>query len=274
MPGFVGIAFRAKPDASQYELFYLRPRNSLAEDQAMRNHSVQYSAAPDFGWYRLRREWPFTYESYAELAPETWTKVKIDVKGRVAKLYLNGSSRPSLVVDGLKSENLRGGIALWGYEGEEAYFANLRVTPAAPEAVKNGSDAAGKWEVRCNTDAQPMEGILTLAREGAKLTGTWSGTLGGSSSIKLHDPLGTTVNSVSYDTEGDWSERRLGPRENLEAKLGQHPILAQAANHQLGQIEAGGVLDHLAAAAHQRAGAIDETHAQNEIAHAAKAIAA
>ena len=58
-PGFVGIAFRARPDASHYELFYLRPGNSDAPDQAMRNHSVQYTSEPGFGWYRLRREWPF-----------------------------------------------------------------------------------------------------------------------------------------------------------------------------------------------------------------------
>jgi hypothetical protein len=42
MPGFIGIAFRSRPDASHYELFYLRPGNSRSEDQAMRNHSVQY----------------------------------------------------------------------------------------------------------------------------------------------------------------------------------------------------------------------------------------
>jgi hypothetical protein len=32
MPGFVGIAFRARPDASHYDLFYLRPGNSHADD--------------------------------------------------------------------------------------------------------------------------------------------------------------------------------------------------------------------------------------------------
>ena len=89
MPGFVGIAFRARPDASRYELFYLRPGNSHAEDQAMRNHVVQYTSEPDFGWYKLRREWPWVYESHAELQTETWTRVKIDVKGRVAKIYRN-----------------------------------------------------------------------------------------------------------------------------------------------------------------------------------------
>jgi hypothetical protein len=58
MPGFVGIAFRAKTDASHYDMFYLRPGNSHSEDQAMRNHSVQYVAEPGFGWHKLRREWP------------------------------------------------------------------------------------------------------------------------------------------------------------------------------------------------------------------------
>ena len=60
MPGFIGIVFRARPDASHYEMFYLRPGNSLSEDQAMRNHSVQYVSAPGFDWYKLRREWPWS----------------------------------------------------------------------------------------------------------------------------------------------------------------------------------------------------------------------
>ena len=33
-PGFYGIAFRVRPDASHYELFYLRPGNSSSPDQA------------------------------------------------------------------------------------------------------------------------------------------------------------------------------------------------------------------------------------------------
>jgi hypothetical protein len=48
MPGFIGIAFRCRPDATHYELFYLRPGNARSEDQAMRNHSVQYVSAPGF----------------------------------------------------------------------------------------------------------------------------------------------------------------------------------------------------------------------------------
>lgn len=178
MPGFLGIAFRARPDASHYELFYLRPKNSVSDDQAMRNHSVQYSEAPDFGWYKLRREWPSVYETYAPLQVETWTKIKIEVKGRSARLYLNGSSEPSLVVNGLKGEDLHGGVALWGYQGEEAYFSNVRITSATPDAVKNGSDATGTWSVKYPSDYGAFEGTLKLTRDGDKLTGTWSGAFG------------------------------------------------------------------------------------------------
>jgi len=183
MPGFVGIAFRARPDASRYELFYLRPGNSHAEDQAMRNHSVQYTSEPDFGWYKLRREWPWVYESHEELQTETWTKVKIEVKGRLAKLYINGSEQPSLVVDGLKGEDLRGGVALWAYQGEEAYFSNLRITHSTPLPVKNGSEASGNWQVQCATDAGPISGDVQLRRDGNKVTGSWSGELGKDRSI-------------------------------------------------------------------------------------------
>jgi hypothetical protein len=178
MPGFVGIAFRARPDASHYDLFYLRPGNSHADDQAMRNHSVQYVALPDFDWNKLRREWPYVYESYANLQFETWTHVKIEVKGRTAKIFLNGADEPNLVVNGLKGEDLHGAVALWGYQGEEAFFSNVRITNTPPAAIKNGSDAAGTWQVKFAGDAGGATGSMKLVRDGNKLTGSWSGEMG------------------------------------------------------------------------------------------------
>jgi hypothetical protein len=178
MPGFVGIAFRVKADASAYDIVYLRPKNALADDQAMRNHAVQYCAEPDYGWYRLRREWPFVYESWADIAPETWIHLRIDVAGRTARVFLNGSAKPSLVVDGLKGSSLRGAVGLWGYAGEESYFSNVRITPSSPRPIKNGSDPTGVWAVRFGSDAGPFEASLKLSRDGDKLTGTWSGGLG------------------------------------------------------------------------------------------------
>jgi hypothetical protein len=205
-----------RADTSHYELFYLRPGNSPAGDQAMRNHSVQYSEAPDFSWYKLRREWPWIYESYADLQLETWTKVKIDVSGRSAKLYVNGSANPSLIVDGLKGEDLRGGIALWGSPGEETYFSNLRITNAAAVPAKNGADAAGMWKVKFGSDAGVLDGILKVTRDGGKLTGTWSGALGDDRAV-----TGTWRDGyVEMSFSGNWSkETGLGAPGEVIATL-------------------------------------------------------
>ena len=215
-PGFVGIAFRARPDASHYELFYLRPGNSDAVDQAMRNHAVQYASEPAFGWYRLRREWPSVYESHAELAMETWTKVRIEVAGRTAKLYLHGSAKPSLLVDGLKGEDLRGAIGLWAFTDEEAYFSNVRITPAAPESLTNGSDIAGSWEMRYSSDAGGMGAVMEVHREGAQVTGTWSGPLGEGRAV-----TGTWRNGyVELSFAGEWpKESRQGAPGPVRAFL-------------------------------------------------------
>jgi hypothetical protein len=178
MPGFTGLAFRARPDGSHYDMFYLRPRNALSDDQAMRNHSVQYVAKPGFDWYPLRRQWPWIYESWADLKPETWMHVKIEVHGRTARLFLNGSDSPSLVVSGLKGEDLQGGVALWGYPGEESYFSNLRITPAVPAPIQNGGEAAGRWHVVFASDYGRYEGVMNLDRDGTAITGTWTGDFG------------------------------------------------------------------------------------------------
>lgn len=215
-PGFVGIAFRARPDASHYELFYVRPGNSEAADQAMRNHAVQYVSEPGFGWYRLRREWPSVYESHAELAMDTWTKVRIEVAGRAAKLYLNGSDKPSLVVDGLKGEDLHGAVGLWSFTGEEAYFSNVRITPAVPQDLKNGSDVAGSWELRYSSDAGGMGASMELRRDGNQVTGTWSGPLGEDRAI-----TGTWRNGyVELSFAGEWpKESRRGTPGPVNAFL-------------------------------------------------------
>ncbi|HMD96531.1 MAG TPA: hypothetical protein VKM93_04255 [Terriglobia bacterium] len=215
MPGFIGIAFRARPDASRYELFYLRPGNSQSDDQGMRNHSVQYSSEPDFSWYTLRRAWPGVYESYAELQLEAWTHVKIEVAGRSAKLYLNGSAKPSLVVDGLKGEDLRGAVALWGDQGEESYFSNLRITPAAAQPVKNGAEASGVWDVKLKGDTGVLQGLLKLSRDGNKLTGTWSGELGDDRPV-----VGTWRDGyVELSFTGNWPKERMGAPGEVTVSL-------------------------------------------------------
>jgi hypothetical protein len=126
--GFVGMAFRVAPEAAKYECFYLRPTNGRADDQVRRNHSTQYISYPEFPWHRLRKEFPEKYESYVDLVPGEWTKVKIEVRGDKAKLYVHDAPQPVLIVNDLKLGQSQGRLALQVGPGTVAHFANLRVT--------------------------------------------------------------------------------------------------------------------------------------------------
>ncbi len=133
--GFAGIAFRVQPirsesDRPTYDAFYMRPTNGRADDQERRNHSVQYISHPDWTWSRLRQETPSRYEAYVDLEPNTWTKLRIEVRGDKARLYVHGQMQPTMIVNDVKSgTSASGGVALWIGPGTVAYFRNLVVTP-------------------------------------------------------------------------------------------------------------------------------------------------
>lgn len=126
--GFIGAAFRVPTDISRFEMFYLRPTNGRADDQLRRNHSTQYVSEPDWPWERLRRESPGVYESYVDLEPGAWTRMKIVVEGSKARLFVNGAEQPCLIVNDLKLGPTKGAIALWVGPGTDGYFRNLRVS--------------------------------------------------------------------------------------------------------------------------------------------------
>jgi hypothetical protein len=126
--GFVGLAFRVGPKAEKFEYFYIRPTNGRATEQVQRNHATQYASHPDYPWQRLRKEEPDKYESYVDLEPGVWTRVRITVSGTSARFYVNGATQPTLLVNDLKLGDSEGGIALWLGPEAEGYFANLRVS--------------------------------------------------------------------------------------------------------------------------------------------------
>jgi hypothetical protein len=133
--GFVGIAFRVQPDLRTYDAFYLRPTNGRADDQLRRNHATQYISHPEWPWYRLRQEFPGKYESYVDLVPGEWTRIRIEVHGEQARLYVHGGAQPVLIINDLKSgANGRGAIALWLDAGTIAHFRDLRLKPWKPGA--------------------------------------------------------------------------------------------------------------------------------------------
>lgn len=126
--GFVGIAFRLQPDLKTYDAFYLRPTNGRADDQERRNHSTQYISHPDWTWDRMRRETPSRYESYVDLEPGVWTKIRIEVRGDTARLFVHGQLQPALIVNDVKTgKAARGAVALWINPGTVAHFRAVRV---------------------------------------------------------------------------------------------------------------------------------------------------
>jgi hypothetical protein len=127
--GFVGLACRLQNDMRTYDAFYLRPTNGRADDQVRRNHSAQYISHPDWPWSRLRKETPEKYESYVDLVPGEWTKVRIEVRGTQARRFVHDQPQPTVIVTDVKTgATAKGAIALWLDTGTEAHFRNLTVT--------------------------------------------------------------------------------------------------------------------------------------------------
>lgn len=125
--GFVGLAFAADAAGETFEAFYLRMTNGRAESQVMRNHASQYIAIPDWGWRRLREEAPNAYEAYVDLEAGVWTKVRVEVDGERARLFVHDAPQPTLTV--ARRGEGGGAVGLWIGPWTDAYFADLSVTP-------------------------------------------------------------------------------------------------------------------------------------------------
>lgn len=126
--GFIGIAFRINDSNTRFESIYIRPTNERADNQLQRNHSIQYVSYPDYDFERFRKEAPGEYEAYADMGLNEWIRLKIEVKGKQAKLFLNGDKHPSLVVNDLKhGPAASGAIGLWVDVGTEGFFTDLKI---------------------------------------------------------------------------------------------------------------------------------------------------
>lgn len=128
--GFIGVAFRIQPDLSAFECMYIRPTNGRAEEQLRRNRATQYFSYPDWKFDRLRQEVPGHYEAYVDLVTGAWTKLRIEVEGDKARLYVHEPEQPTLMVNDLKhGGDMAGLIGLYIDSGTEGFFRNLKVTP-------------------------------------------------------------------------------------------------------------------------------------------------
>lgn len=126
--GFIGVSFRIDSQG-RFESIYLRPTNSVADDQVRRNHTIQYAAFPDFRFTRLRSESPEKYETYADVDLDRWIHLRVVVAEARAELYLDHRPMPAFIIRDLKLGAAQsGGVGIWIESGTLARFRNLTVT--------------------------------------------------------------------------------------------------------------------------------------------------
>jgi hypothetical protein len=115
---YPGVLFRIG-SAEEYERVYLRPHRSPLYDDA-----VQYVAA-----FHGLDSWQLYngpgFSARAVIPTERWVRVKIEVLGTQARVYLDGAAQPALVVGGLARGKSRGGLGLMTVADGNSHFSNF-----------------------------------------------------------------------------------------------------------------------------------------------------
>ena len=123
---FSGIGFRGRNNGTWAEKIYFRPFNSGTPTH---KNTVQYFMIgnPEGHWRFLRENFPGKYETGAELTPNEWFHVRLEVQGQRCQVFVDEKDEPVLVVEELLDGRSIGKIGVWGWN---SYFANLQFSPA------------------------------------------------------------------------------------------------------------------------------------------------
>lgn len=141
--GFIGMFFRVTENDSSFESIYVRPKVGRINNQLFRNHTVQYISYPHYKFDTLRKIAPFRYEGSAPVALNEWIKMRIEVNGATAEMFINNAKYSTFVVDKLLGSNKKGGVGLYVDIGTIGYFRDFKVTRKALKD-KNASEKIDK----------------------------------------------------------------------------------------------------------------------------------
>ena len=142
--GFIGVFFRVQEDDSAFESIYLRPKVGRANNQMFRNHAVQYFSYPHAKFETLRKNYPAgSYEGSAPVALNEWIKMRIEVNGETAEMFINDMKYSSFIVDKLLGKNKKGYVGLYVDIGTIGYFKDLKVIKRALKVKQDGEKVNG-----------------------------------------------------------------------------------------------------------------------------------
>lgn len=138
--GFIGVYFRIADNDSAWESIYVRPKVGRADNQMFRNHAVQYFSYPNYKFETLRKNFPpGSYEGSAPVALNEWIKMRIEVNGETAEMFINDMKYSSFIVDKMLGGITKGFVGLYVDIGTIGYFKDLKVTKKAfKEKQKKG----------------------------------------------------------------------------------------------------------------------------------------
>jgi len=137
--GFIGVFFRVTEDDSAFESIYLRPKVGRVINQMFRNHAVQYFSYPHAKFETLRKNYPAgSYEGAAPVALNEWIKMRIEVNGETAEMFINDMKYSSFIVDKMLGKNKKGYVGLYVDIGTIGYFKDLKVTKKALKVKQDG----------------------------------------------------------------------------------------------------------------------------------------
>lgn len=123
-PGFASIYFR-RDNADEAEIFYLRMQRA---GDPMAGDAIQY--APLIKGINL---WDMLwhYQAPAEMKMDVWNHVKLVIRGKQMKAYVNDMEQPALNIPFMEGNTESGSISFMG----KAEFANLKITPFEGESL-------------------------------------------------------------------------------------------------------------------------------------------
>lgn len=138
--GFIGVFFRVNENDTAFESIYLRPKVGRVGDQRLRNHAVQYFSYPHAKFATLRKSNLGKYEGSAPVSLNEWIKMRIEVNGESAEMFINNLKYSSFIVDKMLGTNKKGSIGLYVDIGTIGYFRDLKVTKKPLKIISEDSE--------------------------------------------------------------------------------------------------------------------------------------
>jgi hypothetical protein len=126
---FAGVAHRVTADADRFEAVYLRPLNGRkANPPSPRDQrAIQYFAYPYWKFDRLREQYPGDYEAGADIGPDEWITLTLDIDHTRLTATVDGTE--TLTLNETKAAPVAGAVGLFVDIGSESFFSNLKITP-------------------------------------------------------------------------------------------------------------------------------------------------